>query len=202
MNVDLPYVGTIGVKELLTAALPCILCAWLFSRARQQAYHARLPKLTWLDVRLAVVRLPADIDKPLDLPGRSQFYSVTRTADETSVVVEERLAPKASSTCKVETGCAELSLDPTTWAVSHFLTHSEPEVWRSRRDSAGIIFKLEGPLDFALIGILSRIATILAKVGISIFAMSTYDTDYVLLKAEHKAATAAVLRKNGYTLNN
>ena len=44
------------------------------------------------------------------------------------------------------------------------------------------ILKIEGPLDFSLIGILASISTILAQRGISIFAISTYDTDYILVK--------------------
>lgn len=44
------------------------------------------------------------------------------------------------------------------------------------------ILKIEGPLDFSLIGILASISTILAQEGISIFAISTYDTDYILVK--------------------
>jgi hypothetical protein len=44
------------------------------------------------------------------------------------------------------------------------------------------VLKIEGPLDFSLIGILSSISTILAQKGISIFAISTYDTDYILVK--------------------
>ena len=42
--------------------------------------------------------------------------------------------------------------------------------------------KIEGPLDFSLVGILSSLASPLADAGISIFALSTYDTDYVLVK--------------------
>jgi uncharacterized protein len=42
--------------------------------------------------------------------------------------------------------------------------------------------KVEGPLDFSLTGILASISTILAQSGISIFAVSTYDTDYVLVR--------------------
>ena len=44
------------------------------------------------------------------------------------------------------------------------------------------VLKIEGPLDFSLIGILSSISTILAEKAISIFAVSTYDTDYILVK--------------------
>lgn len=46
------------------------------------------------------------------------------------------------------------------------------------------ILKIQGPLDFSLIGILSSISTILAQKGISIFAISTYDTDYILVKSK------------------
>lgn len=44
------------------------------------------------------------------------------------------------------------------------------------------ILKVEGPLDFSLVGILASISAVLAKEGISIFAISTYDTDYILVK--------------------
>ena len=43
-------------------------------------------------------------------------------------------------------------------------------------------FRIQGNLDFALVGILSKISAILADHGISIFALSTYNTDYVLIK--------------------
>ncbi len=43
-------------------------------------------------------------------------------------------------------------------------------------------FRIQGVLDFSLIGILAKIATVLADNGISIFAVSTYNTDYVLIK--------------------
>ena len=58
-------------------------------------------------------------------------------------------------------------------------------------------FKVEGPLDFALTGILARLAVPLAEAGISIFAISTYDTDYLLVRAaEMEAATAVLQREN------
>ena len=43
------------------------------------------------------------------------------------------------------------------------------------------LFKVEGPLDFSLTGILNKLTNPLAKAGISIFAVSTYDTDYILV---------------------
>ncbi|MDO8879408.1 MAG: ACT domain-containing protein [Coriobacteriia bacterium] len=44
--------------------------------------------------------------------------------------------------------------------------------------------QVAGPLDFALIGVLAALATPLAEAGVSIFAISTYDTDYVLVREE------------------
>ena len=53
------------------------------------------------------------------------------------------------------------------------------------RDDGWKGFRVQGILDFSLIGILSKIAEILAKNSISIFAISTYNTDYVLIKKEN-----------------
>ncbi|KGM34469.1 ACT domain-containing protein [Inquilinus limosus] len=57
--------------------------------------------------------------------------------------------------------------------------------------------KVEGPLDFALTGILARLAAPLAEAGISIFAISTYDTDYLLVRTgDLEAATSMLQREN------
>ncbi len=53
--------------------------------------------------------------------------------------------------------------------------------------------KVEGPLDFSLTGILASLANPLAEAGISIFAISTYDTDYVLVKSGDLAKAVEVL---------
>lgn len=90
------------------------------------------------------------LDKNSLIPEWSQnndFFSITRTSDELSIVCKEDNIP---NDIKYE------------------------KDWR--------ILKVEGPLDFSLIGILSKISTILAQKGISIFAVSTYDTDYILVK--------------------
>lgn len=59
--------------------------------------------------------------------------------------------------------------------------------------------QVAGPLDFSLTGILAGLATPLAGAGISIFAISTYDTDYLLLKEKHLAQARAVLEALGYS---
>ncbi|MGO4381674.1 ACT domain-containing protein [Pseudoduganella sp. RAF53_2] len=60
--------------------------------------------------------------------------------------------------------------------------------------------KIDGPLDFGLTGILASVATPLAKAGISIFVVSTFDTDYVLVKQDRVAAAAVALRGAGHTV--
>lgn len=77
----------------------------------------------------------------------SDFYSITKTLDELSIV------------------CCQ---DSIPMGIRH------ESDWR--------MLKIEGPLDFSLIGILSSISSILARRRISIFAISTYDTDYILVK--------------------
>ena len=57
---------------------------------------------------------------------------------------------------------------------------------------------VEGPLDFSLTGILASLAAPLARNGISIFALSTYDTDYVLVKEGQIAEAVQVLCAEGY----
>ena len=60
--------------------------------------------------------------------------------------------------------------------------------------------KIVGILDFSLIGILSKISTILANANISIFAISTYNTDYILVKNEKLEQSIQVLQENGYRI--
>ena len=59
-----------------------------------------------------------------------------------------------------------------------------------------------GPLGFSLTGILSNISGVLAAEKISIFAISTFDTDYVLVKQEAIRKAVSSLRKNGYRVTN
>ena len=57
-----------------------------------------------------------------------------------------------------------------------------------------------GPLDFNLTGILSSISTVLANEKISIFAISTFDTDYILVKTSKVNDAVSALRKNHYQI--
>jgi len=61
-------------------------------------------------------------------------------------------------------------------------------------------FRIQGVLDFSLIGILSRISTLLAENKVGIFAVSTYNTDYILTKEENFDKSIKVLELNGYVI--
>lgn len=61
-------------------------------------------------------------------------------------------------------------------------------------------FRVQGVLDFSLIGILSKLSTLLAEKGISIFAISTFNTDYILVREEKLAEAIETLQNNGYQI--
>ncbi|MGX6971227.1 ACT domain-containing protein [Vagococcus bubulae] len=61
-------------------------------------------------------------------------------------------------------------------------------------------FKIEGVLDFSLIGILAKISSLLADANISIFAISTYNTDYILVKTNQFDEAIKILENNNYQL--
>ena len=85
----------------------------------------------------------------------------------------------------------ELSLVcPTTDAPEKTLAREDG--WRA--------FRIEGVLDFSLTGILAPIAALLAERRIGIFAVSTFNTDYVLVKAENLPTAMDVLAKAGYEI--
>ena len=66
------------------------------------------------------------------------------------------------------------------------------------RDDGWKGFRIQGVLDFSLIGILSKLSGILAEHKIGIFAVSTYNTDYILVKQENFDRALEVLRSEGY----
>jgi hypothetical protein len=92
-----------------------------------------------------------------------EFYSITKTEDELSIVCLQNTIP---DNIKYE------------------------GEWR--------VFKVEGPLDFSLVGILSAISSLMAEKGISIFAISTYDTDYILIKEHDMDKAIKTLSDNNY----
>jgi hypothetical protein len=122
-------------------------------------------KLHLLKGRFAICRLDAHEKPPSWARRGAEFTSITRTADELSVICAEDLAPK-----------------------------------RVKRESGWRMFKIEGPLDFALTGILAAVAKPLADTGVSIFVMSTYDTDYLMVREENVEKAARALQAAGHAV--
>ena len=61
-------------------------------------------------------------------------------------------------------------------------------------------FRIQAVLDFSLIGILSKISTLLANNKIGIFAISTYNTDYILVKKENYNKALGIMSEEGYEI--
>ncbi len=68
------------------------------------------------------------------------------------------------------------------------------------RDDGWNGFRIQGTLDFSLIGILSKLSAILAENNIGIFAVSTYNTDYIFTKKENFKKALNVLSNAGYKI--
>lgn len=85
----------------------------------------------------------------------------------------------------------ELSLVCSTDLIPENVIQHE-DGWRA--------FRIQGVLDFSLIGILSKISTLLAENKIGIFAISTYNTDYILTKKEDFDKAIKILMNNGLTV--
>jgi len=120
-------------------------------------------ELLLLKDRFSVCRLTPGEKLPAWALRAGDFASVTRTADELSVVCAEDVAPQGT---QCETG------------------------WR--------VLKVEGPLDFALTGILLAVTKPLADAGVSVFVVSTYDTDYVMVKAQNVEKAVRALTAAGH----
>ena len=70
----------------------------------------------------------------------------------------------------------------------------------TERDDGWKGFRIEGVLEFSMIGILSKLSGILAENEIGLFAVSTYNTDYILVKEANFAKALEVLVAEGYTI--
>ncbi len=70
----------------------------------------------------------------------------------------------------------------------------------TEQDDGWKAFRIQGVLDFSLIGILAKIAGLLAENKIGIFAISTYNTDYILTREENYEKALEVLKQAGYQI--
>ena len=77
-------------------------------------------------------------------------------------------------------------------------THVPPVVLASETGWSAL--KVSGILDFGMVGVIAKIARALAEIGVSIFVVSTYNTDYVLVKTEQLEQSLQALTCNGYII--
>ncbi len=97
----------------------------------------------------------------------------------------------AGSFCSLTRSAEELSLvSPQTQVPEGIL-----------RDAGWRCLKVEGPLDLAEVGVLASLTGPLAQEGISVFAVSTYDTDYLLVKGGNLKKAIMVLSQNGHQIH-
>ncbi|WP_028839957.1 ACT domain-containing protein [Thermomonas fusca] len=122
-------------------------------------------RLSLLPQTYVIARLAADAPVPAGVLEAADFVSVSRTAEELSIVCPQEVAPPAP---KLDGG------------------------WRT--------LKLHGPFAFDEVGILAALLAPLAEAGIGIFAVSTFDTDYLLVKATDLPRAMATLRGAGHSL--
>lgn len=78
-------------------------------------------------------------------------------------------------------------------------THIVPKETLQREDGWRL-YRIQGQLDFSLVGILAKISSVLARAGVSIFAISTFDTDYIMIKKDDEEKAVRRLSENGYNL--
>lgn len=135
-----------------------------------------------LPQNFAICRLNPDAEIP-GWASESAFFSITRTEDELSVLCPEQQLPPAGGRPK----------DPGD-------SPDKDRHDRHRDEAASILvernrraLQVEGPLDFSLTGVLSSLTAPLAEAGISVFAISTYNTDYLLVKQEQFEEAIGIL---------
>jgi hypothetical protein len=122
-------------------------------------------QLTTLDELYAIVRLDPDEAVPGWVYG-GQFWSVTRSDSELSVVCRQDDVPK-----------------------------------RASAERGWVAFVLAGPLDFSLTGVVASLCSPLADAKVPIFVLSTFETDYLLVREPDLIRSIAALRQAGHQVD-
>lgn len=120
--------------------------------------------------------------------------------------MELKKLPYELSVCKVKELCSEILEDEfffigkTDEELSLVCMTEHVPLKVEKRDDGWKAFRIQDVLDFSLIGILAPIAKILADNQIGIFAVSTYNTDYILVKKENFDKALDILIYAGYSV--
>ena len=107
---------------------------------------------------------------------------------------------KLSETADIDLDAEFYFIGRTDEELSLVCRTEDTPVGTVERDDGWRGFRIQGVLDFSLIGILSKLSGILAENKIGIFAVSTYNTDYILVKAENFDRAMSVLADAGYSI--
>lgn len=103
--------------------------------------------------------------------------------------------PAAAGLWDCEFACWSVSPGESTLVCPS--AFAAPEPWE-RSEPGWRVLKIHGPFDFGVVGILAQASGVLARAGIPIFALSTFDTDYLLVKQGLLDAACAALEEGGH----
>ncbi|MBL7991230.1 MAG: ACT domain-containing protein [Candidatus Kapabacteria bacterium] len=141
-------------------------------KAEREALIARTTFHLLPDV-FTLLRLPVEVKQLPDFVWKSSFYTISRSPDELSLVCEERLVVRN---------------------IDHYGLGNI-----ARIDGNWRILRL-GVMDLSLVGIAAKFSGVLAEAGININIISTYNTDYVMVKQAKLSRALTALREAGYTV--
>ena len=141
-------------------------------KAEREALIARTTFHLLPDV-FTLLRLPVEVKQLPDFVWKSSFYTISRSPDELSLVCEERLVVRN---------------------IDHYGLGNV-----ARIDGNWRILRL-GVMDLSLVGIAAKFSGVLAEAGVNINIISTYDTDYVMVKQAKLSKALTALREAGYTV--
>jgi uncharacterized protein len=122
-------------------------------------------------------------------------HTLTQYDDALAVV---RLGP-GSDIPSWATASTLFSVTATKTETS-IVCHASTVPAKARREGPFVAFEVAGPLDFALTGVLSGLLVPLADAGVSVFTISTYDTDWILIKADAAEAAVEAWTAAGHTV--
>ena len=126
--------------------------------------NARSFHLSLLPDQYVILKLAVDAGTPR-WAANGEFFSITRTSDELSIVIAFRNVP------------AQMQGESK---------------WRA--------LKVHGPFALTEVGVLAALAAPLSEAAISIFVISTYDTDYLLINEQQCDAAISALQNKGHTV--
>jgi hypothetical protein len=125
----------------------------------------------------------------------TQTHTLTQYDDALAVV---RLGP-GSDIPAWATASTLFSVTATKTETS-IVCHASTVPAKARRQGPFVAFEVAGPLDFALTGVLSALLAPLADAGVSVFTISTYDTDWILVKADAVDTAVEAWTAAGHTV--